>query len=368
MKLRFLISAVLSAALIFALGCSDDTTSSNNPPAQADSLSFDGSGGGPIYIDFSTGATTNPADPMDSTDWDIAFEAYEIHQNSSIFGSGQAATYPVWLDQSDSTDFDETTTAPTVPNAYFIDGLGSVLTNWYNYDGTTHQLSSKNHVYIIRHNDEFYKLQISSYYRDIGGTPVSAWYTFKWLALVGPDTSYNGVDSMGTSTTTWDDEGYWETILDATSTSHFMYYSFSNRDTMTLTDEEAASNTDWRIAFKRDAVILNGGVSGMAEVDGVDLAGIEHADSTNFDTTIDPLTIVDTDFESDSYNLTIDDWYIYDHVNFEVYPTNYVYIMKDAEGNYVKFQIVAIDNEGMPPNMGTITIKYIFAGTDPSFE
>ena len=368
MKFRFALTSIVSAALIFAIGCSDDSSTSNNPPVIADSLTFDASGGGPIYVDFSAGITTTPADPLNSTEWDIAFQAYEIHQNSSVFGSGQTATYPVWQDQTDSTDFTETASAPTVPNAYFTDGLGSVLTNWYNYNGNTHQLSSKNHVYIIRHNDHFYKLQISSYYRDIGGTPVSAWYTFKWLALAGPDTSFNGVDSMGTSTTTWNTSRYWETILDATSIANFMYYNFSSRDTMSITDEEAASNTAWRIAFKRDAIILNGGVSGTGEVDGVDLAVIGHLDSTNFDTIIDPVTIPGADFETDAYNLVIDDWYSYNPNTHSLALTDYVYIMKDAEGNYVKFQVNSMVGNGMPPNMGTITIIYIYSGTSPSFE
>lgn len=161
----------------------DYSGASPNFPNSPDTLSFDASGGGPIYIDFSSGAVVNPSDPRTSTDWDIAFTNYEVHQNSTVFGPGSAAAYAVWQDQIDPTDFNETMTAPTAPQAYFSDNLGSVMTNWYNYNGDTHTLTSKQHVYVIRDGSNYYKLQITTYYKAIGGNPVSGYYTFKWLAL-----------------------------------------------------------------------------------------------------------------------------------------------------------------------------------------
>ncbi len=148
-----------------------------------DTLTFDGSSGGPVYIDFSAGTTTQPADPRNSVDWDILFDSYDIHQNNTVFGSGHSATYEIWRDQTDPTNFLESGSAPTQPQAYFPDQLGSVMTNWYDYDGNTHTLTSKNHVYIIRHGAKHFKLQIRSYYKDISGSPVSGWYMINWLGL-----------------------------------------------------------------------------------------------------------------------------------------------------------------------------------------
>lgn len=148
-----------------------------------DTITFDGSSGGPVYVDFSAGATTTPTDPRNSTDWDLAFVNYEIHQNATVFGIGACGAYEVWQDQADPTSFDETQVAPTQPQAYFADQFGSVMSEWYNYDGNTHTLTSKNHVYVIRDGGHHYKLQIIAYYADINGTPVSGWYTFRWLAL-----------------------------------------------------------------------------------------------------------------------------------------------------------------------------------------
>jgi hypothetical protein len=147
-----------------------------------DTLTLDATGG-TAYIDFSTGSVVHPADPRSSTDWDLEFTNYEVHQNATIFGPGQCGTYEVWREQTDSTNFNETSTAPTAPQAYFADNLGSVMANWYDYDGNSHILSSKNHVYAIRSGGHNYKLQIVTYYKDISGTPVSGWYTFRWAAL-----------------------------------------------------------------------------------------------------------------------------------------------------------------------------------------
>lgn len=153
-------------------------------PGTPDTISFDGSGGGPVYIDFSAGTVTNPPDPMNSTDWDIAFEAYEVHQNCSVFGPGSAATYEVWMDQDDPTDFYETPSAPEEPNAYFPDDFGSVFSTWYEYSGPPlHRLTSYEHVYVIRNGANHYKMQILNYYQDIDGEPVSGYYTFRWVRL-----------------------------------------------------------------------------------------------------------------------------------------------------------------------------------------
>lgn len=136
------------------------------------------------YFDFSAGERVTPADPQNSLDWDFAIAAYDIHLNSSIFGSGQAAAY-LNTDSLDNprTDFEGITVAETQPTAYSQDVAGSAFTEWYNYDENTHTLTSKGHVYLVRIGANIYKMQISSYYANVNGTPTSGWYTFKWLKL-----------------------------------------------------------------------------------------------------------------------------------------------------------------------------------------
>jgi hypothetical protein len=148
-----------------------------------DTLTFDASGGGPIYVDFSAGSTTNPDNPMNSLDWDILFESYEVHQNNTIFGIGGAGTYEVWVDQQDPTDFNETTMVPPgVP--YFADQFGSPMSEWYDYYHTQDNrvvIDSYEHVYVIKEGESYYKLQILSYYNSDSGD--LGWYTFRWVEL-----------------------------------------------------------------------------------------------------------------------------------------------------------------------------------------
>jgi hypothetical protein len=148
-----------------------------------DTLTFDATSGGPFYIDFSSGSVVNPTDPQNSTDWDLVIGNYEIHQNNTIFGPGDAGTYEVWLDQTDPTDFDETPAMPAGAPP-FPDDFGSPLSDWYNYvhePGGMPTVLSNGHIFLFRSGDSLYKLQIISYYNHDGGA--SGYYTFRWAEL-----------------------------------------------------------------------------------------------------------------------------------------------------------------------------------------
>jgi hypothetical protein len=136
------------------------------------------------YYDFSTGEVVTPANPSSSLDWDFAIAAYDIHLNSGMFGPGQAAAY-LNMDDSNNprTDFDTISEAETQSTAYFQDAAGSAFTAWYDYNENTHQLASKGYVYLVKVGADIYKMQISSYYTNVNGTPTSGWYSFKWLKL-----------------------------------------------------------------------------------------------------------------------------------------------------------------------------------------
>ncbi len=142
---------------------------------------IDGSAG-IFYYDFSSGTATTPSDPQNSLEWDIKVSSYDVFLNSSFSGIGDAAANPAhWLiDMADSTDFDAYSEAISEPQAYFQDQEGSVFTDWYDYDGTTHTLTSKGHVYLLKAGDSTYKLEIETWYGDTGE---SANYIFHWEPL-----------------------------------------------------------------------------------------------------------------------------------------------------------------------------------------
>ncbi len=139
-------------------------------------------GTGTGYFDFSTGTQVNPSVPKSSLDWDLGFSNYNVMQNSGPNGSGGCEAFEAYTELSDPRDINGFTAQP--PGApMFPDIPGSALTDWYNYNSTTHQLTSKAHVYLVRTGGLVYKLRIDSYYANIGGVPTSGHYTFSWLKL-----------------------------------------------------------------------------------------------------------------------------------------------------------------------------------------
>ncbi len=135
------------------------------------------------YFDFSSGTQVTPADPSNSLDWDIAFNNYNLMQNSGPNGTGGCEAFLAYTELgNDPTNIDAFTAQPGGA-PLFTDIPGSALTEWYNYNGTTHQLTSKAHVYLIRTGGKVYKLRIESYYANVGGVPTSGHYTFIWNEL-----------------------------------------------------------------------------------------------------------------------------------------------------------------------------------------
>lgn len=139
---------------------------------------------GGFYFDFSTGQVVTPADPATSTDWDIRIYSYDVYLNGSIFGSGQGAAFPVYDGLVDRTDFDAVANVNQFgPPRWVLDEMQSAFTvsDWYDYNFATHQLTSKKHTYLIQVGGKNYKVFIVSYYDQ--DTQASGHYTVDWAEL-----------------------------------------------------------------------------------------------------------------------------------------------------------------------------------------
>lgn len=155
---------------------------------------------------------------------------------------------------------------------------------------------------------------------------------------------------------------YWISTLDASSYDTYVYYSFATKDVVNLTDEQAASSTEWDIALRREVVKLNGGESGPAGMSGVDLEEMSLADAGAFTgVTSSVLSNISTgDWITDGKSAAVDSVWHYNTQTHQLSPSQYVYILKDAVGHLVKFQITGIYDAQMPPAMGMIIIKYFY--------
>jgi len=150
------------------------------------SATVDVSGGAEIYFNLSLGEEIVPADLASSTEWDLHFSGYAIRLNGGLSGPGEAGAIPIF---QSGVNFEDITKANESGGHYFADRAGSAFStdsgDWYNYDSTTHLLSSKNHVYVIDTGSALIKMQILNYYREVEGTPMSGFITFRWLPIDG---------------------------------------------------------------------------------------------------------------------------------------------------------------------------------------
>ena len=146
------------------------------------SATADVSEGKEVYFNLTSGEQVAPADLSTSTDWDLHFSGYVIRLNGGISGPGQGGAFPAYQTEQTFEDI-----AEAMGFGYFADKSGSAFSSdtgeWYSYDSTTHFLSTRNHVYVIDTGAGFYKMQLLSYYREVEGSPVSGFITFRWRPL-----------------------------------------------------------------------------------------------------------------------------------------------------------------------------------------
>lgn len=148
------------------------------------SATIDVSGGAEVYFDLDSGEVVTPSDPASSTDWDIHFSGYTIRLNGGISGPGDGGAFPAYQAGTSFGDISE-----AIGFGYFSDKAGSAFSTeageWYSYDSSTHILSTKNHVYVIDTGDAMIKMQMLNYYKEVAGSPVSGFVTFRWRTLEG---------------------------------------------------------------------------------------------------------------------------------------------------------------------------------------
>ena len=139
-------------------------------------------GQGTGYFDFSTGEQVTPADPSTSLDWDIAFSQFALFLNGGVSGSGSATAFYAYTELDDPTAIEAFLAQPEFAQT-FTDTYGSAMSEWYIYNGATHELSPKDEIYLIKVGDIVYKVELESYYGDVGGQPASAHYSFRWTVV-----------------------------------------------------------------------------------------------------------------------------------------------------------------------------------------
>lgn len=225
-------------------------------------LALEVGGSDPVYVDLSVPEVVEPDSPDDSTEWDLMLQGWDIFTNSGPSGPGSGGSFG----PTDELNF-LFGDAPEVP---FLreDATGGAFLDWYAYDGATHSLYSRFHVYGVRSHDEVYKLQLSGYYGEQLGAPVSALYSLRYARVDASGSeklvTIAALDATAGGPNIDDDQPSGCLVLD-TGTVEL------------LTPAETQASETWDLCFRRDTITVNGELGGPGEVTAVDLQSSDTA-------------------------------------------------------------------------------------------
>ncbi len=149
-----------------------------------------------VYFSFAKGDSLQISRPDTSTAWDLAFQRTNIRTNSGFSGKGTggasnsgktgASGFTQLVLVSDTTTFitDNLNILPGEEGVNDTLVTNPLLSLWYNYNSTTHVLTTMNTVYIIRTaTNKYAKFLINSYYnpKDANIITSSGYFTFTYF-------------------------------------------------------------------------------------------------------------------------------------------------------------------------------------------
>ena len=143
-----------------------------------------------VYFDFETQSEVNPSNPVDSVLWDIAFQRYRVKLNGGYHGTGQVIVSI--LEEEALANVTETPLESWLSDGADVDDDDDEfpeepVSDWYEYDGTTHVLTPNDLVFAIRTVEgEFYKFEFAGYYSQEG---TSGHPSIRWATLPEPSDS-----------------------------------------------------------------------------------------------------------------------------------------------------------------------------------
>ena len=273
-----------------------------------------------VYFDIDNGTQVSLEEG-----WDLAFQRSRIMVNGGVSGAGEVSVSVLpgvsfaSLQQAPSSGYrtdQENPQDASNPDLVFLSDGG-----WYEYDVTTHVLSVRDQVYVIRTTDaSYFKIQLDSYYRDdVGGYP-----TFQWAAVVPPAL----------------EDGF---SVDASSG-----WTYVNLDVNKVIEpSEPYSDLNWDIAFNQAQIRTNSGTSGSgfggAQFSTVGWSELKGSDSVGYaiDTSLPiPGPPGSGDF---SGNPALADWFDYDPVAHTLSPKASHFLVRAADGDYFKLRILDYD-------------------------
>lgn len=219
-------------------------------------LSVDVDAETPVYVDLDEPAVVEPSDPTSDSSWELSFVGWDLFTNSGVSGSADGGAFGPLAAPTFLLD--------TEPEYPFIitDKTGGAFLGWYAYDGSTHALWSRYHVYGVDTGTQRFKVQILGYYGEVQGAPVTALFTIRYAEVtadsVGPTQTIENLDATA---------GGLGGPPDAPSGC----LNLASGEQLMLSPDEALASTQWHLCFRRDVISVNGGLGGPDDVTAVDI-------------------------------------------------------------------------------------------------
>lgn len=405
MKVKFLAPVLLTGLVAFTSCSKDDNkTPTPTPPTPQNTVkevkNLNASDEQKwVYFSFETGTIVEVTNPKTTDNWDIAFNRYNIRTNGGVSGIGEAEVV-----NTNSKDFAAVTKAPaegyekdkevteygrprpgqTQPSVTkseknpVISGTVNKQDSkgWYNYtppkqgENTPHFEITK-YVYVLKtaKGGKYVKIQLTGYTNDKNET---GYITFTYDFLTEKETA------KPAEKVALDFSGSEAKEVQLNATGDWKYFSLKNGE---VTPNNPAEDLSWDIAFKGYYVRLNGGTSGkgkaeVVKVEGTDFAKVTEAPKAGFakdaqgkmnEGNYPNITKVDASFSqymSGGFGTKTGIIGLDPTKAPKVYvPTNYIYVLKTADGTYAKVQVTDYYKDNADVLGGTPKLKYQLSKT-----
>lgn len=152
-----------------------------------------------------------------------------------------------------------------------------------------------------------------------------------------------------------------EYMIDASSSDDWAYFSFSDGQTVSISDP--ASSLLWDLGFQRFRIQSNSGTSGTGQGGAINMGRIDFdtlSEASASGYTVDTVLTYDDMGGTHEYNgnPAMKDWY-----NMAGMPPTFtakdtVFVVKTADGKYAKVKI--LDYYNQQQTSGFITFKYVY--------
>jgi hypothetical protein len=340
-RLPALRRVVLAAAPLFSLAACSDGGTASDPVPDGGTVTVDASASWALLdLDAANPSTTADAG---SPAWEIGLFATSVMLNGGAAGPGGVVGYCVCQNAaatgaqvqamtpaSELADFEAVglSSVPADPAAWTTDALVPVLSGWYAYDQTTHQVSAApSRVFKLRTAEgaAYAKLRVTG----IAGAAREHAGRVTIEYAVQPA---KGAAMGAAKTATVDVSG--------------------GRVYFDLVRGEVSTSADWDLAFEGWDIRVNGGVSGGGQAGAVP---VEDA----FAAIVDASDLQASLYRGDAYGGVFDEhrWYRYNltGTDHQVWPTFDVYLVKSGSTIW-KVQITGYYGPNAEPRR--ISVRY----------